>query len=156
MLLPTATIVPSRTPSPSPTILPASATAPAPQPTSTPAPTETAAPLATGTGRPASGMDLLLAAAVTLLVVALGTLFLGERRRRPAIVVRWVLLAIIGGMLGYILYALRVIRPESWGILPDLVWVARAAMMGVVAVCALLPLGVVMRIGSSQNWGHRP
>jgi beta-N-acetylhexosaminidase len=152
--LPTATVAPSRTPSPSPTILPVSVTAPAPQPTSTPAPTETAAPVATGTGRPASGMDLLLAAAVTLLVVALGTLFLGERRRRQAIVVRWVLLAIIGGMLGYILYALRVIRPESWGILPDLVWVARAAMMGVVALCALLPL-VVVWATSSQNRGHR-
>jgi hypothetical protein len=69
--------------------------------------------------------------------------------------VRWILLAIIGGMLGYILYALRVIRPESWGIIPELVWVARAAMMGLVALCALLPLVAVMRTTSSQERGHR-
>ncbi len=150
--LPTATVAPSRTVAPSPTPVPASATPPTPHPTATPAPTETAA---AGTGRPAGGVDLLLAASTTLLVAAVGTLLLGERRKRPAHVVRWVLLAIIGGMLGYILYALRVIRPESWGFLPDLVWVARAAMVGVVAVCALLPLVVVMRTGSSQNRGHR-
>ncbi len=83
-------------------------------------------------------------------------LLLGERRKQPANVVRWVLMAIIGGMLGYILYALRVIRPESWGILPDMGWVTRAAMMGVVAVCALLPLVVMMSTTDSQNRGRRP
>jgi beta-N-acetylhexosaminidase len=153
--LPTATVAPSRTPAPSPTALPASATASAPQPTFTPAPAATASPAPTGTGRPAGGVDLLLAAATTLLVAAVGTLLLGERRKQSAIAVRWILLAIIGGMLGYILYALRVIRPESWGIIPELVWVARAAMMGLVALCALLPLVAVMRTTSSQERGHR-
>ena len=57
--------------------------------------------------------------------------------------VRWILLAVIGGMAGYILYALQAVRPEAWGILPDAAWVARAAVAGVVTVGALLPLGVV-------------
>jgi beta-N-acetylhexosaminidase len=152
--LPTATVTPSRTPSPSPTVLAASTAIPTPQPTSTPAPTETAPPVATGTEHPASGFDLLLAAGITLLVAAIGCLLLGERRKQPAILVRWILLAIIGGMAGYILYALRVIRPESWGILPDAGWVTRVAMMVVVAVCSLLPLAVMMRTAGSQRRGH--
>ena len=153
---PTATATPSRTPAPSPTVSPATVPASTSQPTATPAPTGTALPVATGGGRPAGGIDLLLAAGTTLLVAAIGYLLLGERRKQPAIVVRWVLSAIVGGMLGYILYALRLIRPESWGFLPDLAWVARAAMMGLVALCALLPLVVVMRTTSSQNRGRRP
>jgi beta-N-acetylhexosaminidase len=154
--LPTATTPPSRTPAPSPTVLPASVPVSTPRPTSTPAPTETASPAATDTGRPAAGADLLLAAGTTVLMAAIGCLLLGERRKQPAIVVRWVLMAIIGGMLGYILYALRVIRPESWGILPEVGWVTRAAMMGVVAVCALLPLAVMMRTTDPQNRGPLP
>ena len=89
-------------------------------------------------------------------MAALGYVLLGGRRKQPVNVVRWISMAIIGGMLGYILYALRVIRPESWGVLPDIDWVTRAAMMGVVAVCALLPLVVMMRTADSQNRGHRP
>ena len=154
--LPTATVTPSRTPAPSPTLPPSSVPTSTPQPTSTPAPTETALPAATSTGRPVAGVDLLLAAATTLLVAAVGCLLLGERRLQPVIVVRWVLLAIIGGMLGYILYAARLIRPESWGIPPDAGWATRAVMMGVVAVCALLPLVAMMRRTDSQNRGHRP
>ncbi|MGD8474744.1 MAG: hypothetical protein PVH59_11505, partial [Anaerolineae bacterium] len=90
----------------------------------------------------------------TLLAAALGYLVLGERRKQPVIVVRWISLAISGGMLGYILYALRVIRPESWGILPDLAWIARAAMVVLVAVCALLPLIVVAIATGSQMRGR--
>ena len=154
--LPTATATPSRTPAPSPTAFPVSTPASTSQPTITPAPTETASPIATGSGRPPGGIDLLLAAAATLLVAAIGYLLLGEKRKQPVILVRWVLSAIIGGMLGYILYALRLIRPESWGFLPDAGWVVRAAMIGVVALCALLPLVVVVRTTSSQNRGRRP
>jgi hypothetical protein len=55
-------------------------------------------------------------------------------------------------MSAYILYALRVIRPESWGILPDLAWVARAAMVVLVAACALLPLiAVAIATGSKER-----
>ena len=152
--LPTATTAPSRTPLPSPTTLAASATTPTPQPSSTPAPTEQTSPLSTDTGHAVAGLDLLLAAGATLLVAALGCLMLGQRRKQPVILVRWILLAITGGMLGYVLYVLRVIRPESWGLLPDVGWVARAAMVAVVALCALLPLMVVMRRVEPQNRGR--
>jgi hypothetical protein len=47
-------------------------------------------------------------------------------------------------MLGYILYAMRVVRPETWGILPDAAWLSRAAMIGLVIVGALLALVVGM------------
>jgi beta-N-acetylhexosaminidase len=151
---PTATAAPSRTPSPSPPAPAATVTVSTPQPTSTPTPAESAVPSASGTDHPASGFDLLLAAATTLVAAALGTVLLGERRNQPVIMVRWVLLAIIGGMLGYILYALRVIRPESWGVLPKLEWVAPAAMVILVAVCALLPLVVIMSTTDVRNRGQ--
>jgi energy-converting hydrogenase Eha subunit E len=114
----------------------------------------TALPPSSGAGRPASGIDLLLAAGTMLLAATLGTLLLGQRRKQPVIVVRWVLLAIIGGTLGYLLYLLRVIRPESWGILPDLAWIAPASLVTLVAVCALLPLGVLMRATNAPNRGQ--
>ena len=100
-------------------------------------------PPVTGSTRPVDGTDLLLAAATALLVAAGGCLLLGRKRRERAVVVQWILLAVIGGMVGYSLYALQVVRPEAWGILPKAAWVARAAVAGVVAVGALLPLGVV-------------
>ena len=125
------------------------------EPVFTPALAATAPPSTAATDQHPSGIDLLLAAGATLAVAALGCLVLGERRKQPVIMVRWVLLAIIGGMLGYILYALRLVRPESWGILPDAGWAASAAMVTVVAVCALLPLVVMMR-KSLRNRGGRP
>ncbi len=149
--LPTATATPS--PTPTHTAVPTDEPVSTPQPTSVPAPTEVA-PTAGGVGHPASGIDLSLAVGATLLAAALGYLVLGESRKQPVIVVRWALLAICGGMLGYILYALRVIRPESWGILPDLVWVARAAMVVLVAACALLPLIVVAIATGPQKRGQ--
>ncbi len=153
--LPTPTATASRTPSPSPTVRPTRAATSTPQPISTPALAATAPPSAAVTDQPPAGIDLLLAAGATLAVAALGCLLLGERRKQPVIMVRWVLLAIIGGMLGYILYALRLVRPESWGILPDAGWAASAGMVAVVAVCALLPLVVMMR-KSLRNRGGRP
>ncbi|MGD8902295.1 MAG: glycoside hydrolase family 3 N-terminal domain-containing protein [Anaerolineae bacterium] len=149
--LPIATASPS--PTPTRTATPVDEPTSTPQATPIPAPTE-AAPAAGNEGQPASGVDLLLAAGATLLVAALGYLVLGERRKEPVILVRWVSLAISGGMLGYILYALRVIRPESWGILPDLAWVARTAMVVLVAVCALLPLIVLAIATGAQKRGQ--
>jgi beta-N-acetylhexosaminidase len=149
--LPTATATAS--PTPTRTATPTDEPTSTPQPTPVPAPTE-AAPAAGGGGHRASGVDLLLAAGATLLAAALGYLVLGARRKEPVIVVRWGLLAICGGMLGYVLYALRVVQPESWGILPDLAWVARAAMVVLVAACALLPLIVVAIARGSQKRGQ--
>ncbi len=154
--LPTPTATASRTPSPSPTFRPTSVASSTPQPVSTPVLAETAPPSTGATDQPASGIDLLLAAGTTLAAAALGSLVLGERRKQPAIVVRWVLLAIIGGMLGYILYALRLVRPESWGILPEAGWVASAGMVAVVAVCSLLPLVVMTRPKFLRKRGGRP
>jgi len=153
--LPTPTATASRTPSPSPTARPTSAATSTPQPVSTPALPTPAPPSTAATDQPPSGIDLLLAAGTTLAAAALGCLVLGERRKQPVIVVRWVLLAIIGGMLGYILYALRLVRPESWGILPDAGWVVSAGMVAVVALCALLPLVVMVR-KPLRNRGGRP
>jgi hypothetical protein len=97
-----------------------------------------------GPEAPLGAAQLALSVGATLLVAVAGCLVLGERRRQRAVVVRWLLLAIVGGMLGYILYALQVIRPETWGILPAEAWVPWAAMIGVVVAGALLPLAVVM------------
>jgi hypothetical protein len=93
-----------------------------------------------------------LAAGATL-VIALASLFLLQRKQRPTTtVVRWILLSISGGMCGYILYALQVIHPERWDILPDVAWLAQAMMIGMVMIGAVLPLVVVMMM---SRWrGH--
>jgi hypothetical protein len=91
-----------------------------------------------------SGADLALALGVTLLVAVMGWLLLGGRRLQRGTMVRWVSLAIAGGMLGYILYASRLVRPETWGILPQAAWISRMAMIGMVVVGAFLALGIVL------------
>jgi hypothetical protein len=53
-------------------------------------------------------------------------------------VVRWSLLAVIGGMAGYILYATQVIRPEIWVGLPETAWAARLAVAGVALAGAIV------------------
>ena len=72
-----------------------------------------------------------------------GWLLLG-RRRQPGTVVRGVLLAVTGGMLAYILYAVRVLRPEMWGFLPEAAWVSSAALVGLVVLGGLLALAIVL------------
>ena len=153
--LPTPTLTPSPTPTPTPTVPPTSQPVPTDRPTPVPAPTEPGPPPAGSTEHPASGVDMLLAAGATLLAVVAGCLVLGERRKQPVLLVRWVLLAIIGGMSGYILFALRVIRPESWGVLPETAWFARVAMVVLVTVCALLPLLVMVTATRPRERGHR-
>jgi beta-N-acetylhexosaminidase len=148
--LSTATLAPSRTPVPTPTRTPTREPSPTP-PTATPvpSPTDGARPAAASPVRPVDGLDLLLAAGATLAVAAAGYLLLW--RRQPAIIVRWILLAICGGMAGYILYALQVVRPETWGFLPDAAWVARVALTGLVGLCALLPLAFMVRTPDMRN-----
>jgi beta-N-acetylhexosaminidase len=133
---PTATLRPDVTPSPSAT----------PSPTPSPMPTSEPSPPAGGSTRPTDGIDLLLASGATLLVAASGYPLLGDRRKRRWLVVRWLALAVIGGMAGYLLCAGQVLRPETWGILPEGAWFGRAAVAGVAAVGALLPLAVVLRV----------
>ncbi len=150
--LPTDTVAPSPTPSPPPTEVPT----PAPTPSPRPSPTLTLGgeetPLTTGASRPVDGTDLGLAAGSTLVMAMGGLLLLRPRQRPPTTVVRWILLSISGGMLGYILYVLQVIRPERWEVFPDVAWVAQATMVGMVVLGAALPLMVVVVM--SRLRGH--
>jgi beta-N-acetylhexosaminidase len=142
--LPTATATASRTPQPTPTQSPTPTPIPTPQPTPVPTLGNQGAPPGRGAGRRVAGTDLALAAGATFLVALTGLLMLGNRRRQRVIVVRWLSLAVIGGMLAYLFYALHVLRPETWGILPDAAWVPRTAMIALVMLGALLPWAVVM------------
>jgi beta-N-acetylhexosaminidase len=146
---PTATPTPSLIPSPLPTEAPTRrpAPSPTPAPTSTPEPQ----PAVSVPPPPASGLDLTLAVGTTLAIAALGCLLLGQRRRQRQVLVRWILLAIAGGMASYSLYAWPVLRLEAWGIPLDAPWMARGVMVGIVAIGALLPLGIVVRRGSRQK-----
>jgi len=137
--MPTATSPPAPGP---PTATPTSTTSAEPGPS--PTPTSTPGPPPIGSTHPVDGADLLLAASATALAALAGLALLGRRRR--ATVVRWLALAISGGMAGYLLYALQVIRPETWGLLPDSAWVARVAVGLLAAVGALLPLVAVARM----------
>jgi beta-N-acetylhexosaminidase len=137
-----------------PTIAPTQPSA-TPRPTLTAAPAETASPPAipdseppAGPLRPVDGTDLVVAGTCVLIVAVAGMPLLGEGRRRRTLV-RWVLLAMIGGMAGYVLYAGQVVRPEAWGLLPQAPWSERAAVAIVAAVASLLPLPLVMRRGAT-------
>jgi len=143
---PTATATPtappptnSQTNVPSVTPLPASplaASTPSPAP---PVPTlpAQATPAAGGPTRAVDGGDFLLASGATG-VVLVGSCLAALRKRRRATVVRLSLLAVTGGMTGYILYATQVVRPETWGVLPETAWAARAAAAGVALAGAIV------------------
>jgi beta-N-acetylhexosaminidase len=149
--LPTDTPTSTSTPRPTGRLSPTpSAT---PSPTWTPAPGPTAAPLlpAGGPTRPVDGTDLLLASGAILLVAAVGYPLLARRRDRRATAVRWLALAVIGGMAGYLLYALHLIRPEAWGVLPSAGWIPRAAVACLAAVGAIVPLGGMARAPGAQG-----
>jgi beta-N-acetylhexosaminidase len=144
---PTNTPTPTRAPIPTPTPTWTPTTTPTSSPAAIPSPTteSKALPSVPGPARPVDGTDLLLAAGTTLLVAAVGFLFLSRRKMRRALAVRWILLAVIGGMAGYILYAAKVVRPETWVILPDVAWVPRAVVAAIAGIFALIPLGLVAR-----------
>ncbi|HFD40276.1 MAG TPA: hypothetical protein ENJ31_10595 [Anaerolineae bacterium] len=100
---PTAT--PTRTPAPSPTAAPT----PSRTPTLTPSPSPTPVPLVPpgAEALPPAVADLLLALVATALIALAGLALLGaERRRQRVLVVRWLALAVTGGMGGYLAYAL--------------------------------------------------
>ena len=134
---PTASATPPPpTPAPSPTAAP-SATPPA-SPTATailspalpsPAPSAPAPADLPGAGHVADGGDLLLAGAATGAVLVGACLLLGRKQQRTT-AIRLSLLAVIGGMAGYILYAAQIARPETWASWPDTVWASRAAAAG--------------------------
>ena len=114
---PTATATPTPLPpTSSPTTAPSATPAPA-SPTATtapavlPTPAVQEPPVGPRTTRTADGGDLLLAGGATGAALVGGCLLPGRKRQR-ATVVRQGLLAVIGGMTGYILYAAQAIRPE--------------------------------------------
>jgi beta-N-acetylhexosaminidase len=148
---PTDTPVPTRspvaTPTEEPTRLPTASPTIAPSAT----PIGESPPPATSPTQPVDGISLLLAAGTTLLVAWGGYLLLGERRRRHSTVVRWLCLAVIGGMLGYILYTLAAVRPELWEILPEAEWVTRAIVMAMTGIGALVFLVLMMRTTDAQG-----
>ncbi len=133
-----ATLTPTAPPRtlPAPTALPTATPPPGP----TPGPPTPSAGAAVPGSRDMSGLDLALAAGITLLGGLAGLLLLGQRRGQRPLLVRCLLLPIIGGMGTYILYAVRLIRPDLWGFLPEAAWSPRWVMGGVVAIGALLPL----------------
>jgi beta-N-acetylhexosaminidase len=141
----TSTALPTGRPSPTPTLTPS------PTPSPTPVPTATPLPPTGGSSRPVDGTDLLLASGATLVVAAAGYLLLGSRRERRGLVVRWVALAVIGGMAGYLFYAMRLVRPEAWSLLPEAEWIPRAAVACMAALGALIPLAAMARAPGSQG-----
>jgi beta-N-acetylhexosaminidase len=127
------TTAPSPTPSPA---LPTAVATPSPTLPST-TPSVEALPVVPGPTRAVDGGDMLLAVGATGAVLVGGCLLTGRKQRRAS-VVRWSLLAVIGGMVGYILYAAQVIRPEIWVGLPETAWAARLAVAGVALAGAIV------------------
>ena len=67
---------------------------------------------------------------------------LGAPRRA---IVRLCLLVVLGAVAVYLLYALEVVRPETWGVLPDTAWAGRVGLLGLVLAGAALPLTLARR-----------
>jgi beta-N-acetylhexosaminidase len=163
---PAATDTPSPTATATPPLLTATATAMAatamaatPLPTSspTPSPTVTVADRRGGDrslngGRAAGVQDLLLACGGVGVAALVGYPLLGRARRRRSVVVRWLLMTTAAGLAVYVLYALGLL-PKIWtgpATAAGLgAWADRLAMVGLVALASLLPLGLLRRGGSS-------
>jgi hypothetical protein len=79
------------------------------------------------------------------LVVAAGSQMLGQGGRRRSTVIRGLLLAVLCGTAAYLLYGLQLVRPETWGLLPEATWAGRLALAALVCAASLLPLGLVWR-----------
>lgn len=140
---PAPTPSPGPTNTPSPTIATRTPVVPVSSPTLAPTATPTgpgSTPSEAGTDGGADGLDLALAVGVSLLIAWLALPLLESRRRTRTARVRCGLLAVCGGMVGYILYALGAIPPGSWAFWPQEGWMARVAVASLSGVGALLPL----------------
>ena len=138
----TATHTPTPTPSPTHTATPTSTPVPSPTPThtATPAPTSTPIPTKRVTGRTLS-VSVLGVAALGI-IVFLGLVAKGGTTARAA---SWGLLAVVGGLLGYDLYAVGIPRAltaspmvEKWGALS-------ATGMGCLVTLLAARLGMLVR-----------
>jgi beta-N-acetylhexosaminidase len=148
---------------PRPTETPTETPTPTPVPTTqTPVASPTASPLPPpdsvrealpSTGDPVrsvDGFDLALAIGTVFLIAGGGYPLLISHRKGRSRVMRWALVALIGGMGAYICYAMQWIRPETWLSLPSAPWIARAAVIAVTAVGAALPLPIVVKRANSR------
>jgi beta-N-acetylhexosaminidase len=152
---PLPTGVPTATPTATATRQPPATPSASPSLTPSPTPTSTPSPPSTGSTRPVDGIDLLLAAGATFLVSAVTYPLSGRKKLHRARFVRGALLAVVGGMAAYILFALQVVRPESWGGLPEPPWVGKTAVAVMVVVGALLPL-LVLAVAEARGRGRKP
>ncbi len=135
---PTTTYTPEPTPPPAtattqPTPLPVAAQVVEPEPQEPPG------------GEATGAAGLLLGLGVTAVAATTGAVLTGRRRGGRPAVVRRALLAIAGGMVGYLLYILAVIRPESWAMWPEAAWAPAAGLVALVAAGALLAMLLVPR-----------
>ena len=148
---PTATPMPSRTPLPSATLSPMKTplASPTTLPTATPVATEMVT--AIDPDRPVDGVDLALSAGTIATISVLASLVWAGTRRQEVFRIRGLLLMIIGGSTGYILYALALTRPEAWGVLPNAVWIGRAAVIAITAIGAILLATVLALIIDRPN-----
>ncbi len=149
LMNPAPTSSPGLTKAPPPTAAAGTLTAePSSSPTAaaTTTPTEPGpAPAGTGADGGADGLDLALATGVSFLAAWLALPLLGSRRRTRTTRVRGGLLAMCGGMAGYILYALGALQPEAWGFESPEGWMARATVAIISGVGALVPLLIMAR-----------
>jgi beta-N-acetylhexosaminidase len=146
---PTATVrpspTPSVTPSPSATTTPISTATPLPTPTSAPTsvPVEVSGDQGgSATSRPVDGLDLLAALSATLLAGILAFSLQRQPEWPTSKKVRLGLLVLIGGLVGYVLYAADWLRPEIW-LVPGgevALFVGRLTAAGLAFVFALAAL----------------
>jgi beta-N-acetylhexosaminidase len=124
---PTATSTPTATvrPSPTPSVTPPPPATSAPTSTSTLLPAPTSSPTSlppevsggregSATSRRVDGLDLLSALSATLLAGIIAISLQRKPERRLSKKVRLGLLVLIGGLVGYVLYAVGWLRPETW------------------------------------------
>jgi beta-N-acetylhexosaminidase len=135
----TSTPPPTATQVPEPTAALATATATV-EPTPLPLPTQIVEPepQEPPAGDEAGASELLLGLGVTGVAATSGSLLAGRGRGGRLAVVRRALLAVIGGMTGYLLYILGTVRPGAWSFWPEAAWAPAAGLALVVAAGALL------------------
>jgi hypothetical protein len=112
------------------------------EPTPQPLPAQTVEPEAPGPPvevRPGA-VGLLMGFGITGAAATAGSWLAGRRRSERTTVVRRGLLGVVGGMVGYLLHVLAVVRPESWPFWPEAAWASAAGLSFLVAGGALLAM----------------
>jgi len=115
---PTPTPLPTSTatPSPTPTVIPSSTPtpSPSPRPSITPSPTPTSPPLPEAGTWHAGPLELLGALGGLALALTVGYSWQGRQMTDLTRRIRWGLAVWIGGVVGYLLFGFKVVRPNGW------------------------------------------